>query len=173
MGDHTRLAVIGPPHAISLTFAPGGGSPATAIVVEPPDRVTVDGEACTVVQTGPGTFRVLSDGRQRLAHAILDGDHVWISCDGITHRVRLQEPSEGARPRTAPGAGSLSAPMPATVVGVHVAAGEAVQTGDLLISLEAMKMELPIRAPSPGVVKTVLCRVGELVQPDVPLLELA
>jgi biotin carboxyl carrier protein len=36
-----------------------------------------------------------------------------------------------------------------------------------------MKMELPIRAPAAGIVRAVLCRAGELVQPDVPLLEIA
>ena len=38
--------------------------------------------------------------------------------------------------------------------------------------LEAMKMELPIRAPRDGVVKSVGCRVGDLVQPGATLLEL-
>ena len=38
--------------------------------------------------------------------------------------------------------------------------------------LEAMKMELPIRSPRDGVVKSVGCEVGELVQPGATLLEL-
>ena len=47
-----------------------------------------------------------------------------------------------------------------------------VHDGDVLIALEAMKMELPIRAPRDGVVRAVHCREGELVQPDQVLLEL-
>ena len=62
-------------------------------------------------------------------------------------------------------------PMPATVVAIHVTPGQVVAEGDTLIVLEAMKMELPIRAPRNGVVKTVACATGELVQPGVNLLE--
>ena len=43
---------------------------------------------------------------------------------------------------------------------------------DVLIALEAMKMELPIRAPRDGVVKAVHCQPGELVQPGQVLLDL-
>jgi 3-methylcrotonyl-CoA carboxylase alpha subunit len=62
-------------------------------------------------------------------------------------------------------------PMPATVVAVHASAGQAVNEGDTLVLLEAMKMELPIRAPRAGVVKSVNCAPGELVQPGVNLIE--
>ena len=48
----------------------------------------------------------------------------------------------------------------------------AVSEGDTLIVLEAMKMELPIKAPRGGVVKAVHCAKGDLVQPGVNLLEL-
>ncbi len=62
-------------------------------------------------------------------------------------------------------------PMPATVVAIHAAAGQAVTEGDTLILLEAMKMELPIKAPRSAVVKAVHCAQGELVQPGVNLIE--
>ena len=56
--------------------------------------------------------------------------------------------------------------MPATVVAIKVAPGDSVKQGDILIVLEAMKMELPVRAPGDGRVKAIHCRPGELVQPD-------
>jgi len=46
-----------------------------------------------------------------------------------------------------------------------------VAAGDLLIALEAMKMELAVRAPHDGVVKAIHCREGDLVQPGTPLIE--
>jgi biotin carboxyl carrier protein len=62
--------------------------------------------------------------------------------------------------------------MPATVLAIHVTAGQRVSRGDLLMVLEAMKMELPIRAPREGVIKAIRCRVGELAQPDMTLIEM-
>jgi biotin carboxyl carrier protein len=67
---------------------------------------------------------------------------------------------------------SLRPPMAATVVRVAVAPGARVSAGDTLVVLEAMKMELPIRAPRDGVVRSVHCAEGHLVQPDMLLVEL-
>ncbi len=78
------------------------------------------------------------------------------------------------RPKAATAhADSLTAPMPGTVVKVLVEPGQQVRRGDTLVKLEAMKMELPIRAPHDGTVAAVHCREGELVQAGVVLLELA
>jgi propionyl-CoA carboxylase alpha chain len=60
-----------------------------------------------------------------------------------------------AEPEVELAAGSLVAPMPGLVRGVRVAVGDRVERGDVLLVLEAMKMETPIRAPAAG-------RVGEL-----------
>ena len=68
---------------------------------------------------------------------------------------------------------SLSAPMPATVTAVNVTIGQAVVKGDVLLTLEAMKMEMPVRAPRDGVVRRIGCGVGDLVKPGVPLVELS
>ena len=61
--------------------------------------------------------------------------------------------------------------MPATVIRVLVAPGSHVKKGDVVVLLEAMKMELPIRALSDGTVTAVHCRDGELVQADQVLVE--
>jgi biotin carboxyl carrier protein len=55
---------------------------------------------------------------------------------------------------------------------VNVEPGQRVTKGDLLVMLEAMKMELPVKAPRDAVVRAIACRPGELVQPGMPLLEL-
>jgi acetyl/propionyl-CoA carboxylase alpha subunit len=67
---------------------------------------------------------------------------------------------------------TLSSPMPATVAAIEVKPGDEVVAGDLLVMLEAMKMELPIRSPRDGRVKAVKCQKGDLVQPGIPLVEL-
>ena len=62
--------------------------------------------------------------------------------------------------------------MPATVISVLVAPGVRVAKGETVILLEAMKMELPIRAPGAGTVTAVHCRAGDLVRADQELIEL-
>ena len=66
---------------------------------------------------------------------------------------------------------SVTAPMPATVVEVHVSPGSTVKKGETLVVLEAMKMELPMRAPGDATVKAVCCRAGEMVAADAVLIE--
>ncbi|MGQ5524277.1 acetyl/propionyl/methylcrotonyl-CoA carboxylase subunit alpha [Chitinimonas sp. PSY-7] len=69
--------------------------------------------------------------------------------------------------------GGLNAPMPGTVVAVHVKAGEIVEKGTPLMILEAMKMEHTILAPHAGEVKEVFFQKGEQVTEGTALLEIA
>jgi biotin carboxyl carrier protein len=57
-------------------------------------------------------------------------------------------------------------------VAINVTAGQAVKAGDVLVVLEAMKMELAVTAPHDGRVHAIACHVGELVQPGIQLIEL-
>ena len=63
--------------------------------------------------------------------------------------------------------------MPATVIRVKIPAGDPVKKGDVVVVLEAMKMELPLRALGDGIVSAVRCREGDLVQADATLVEFA
>jgi len=121
-----------------------------------------------VESLGDGRYRV--DGR--LAYAVAEKSRTWVFIEGRTYVVERDDRDAPARPRPTDDQTALSAPMPATVVAVNVAPGQEVAEGDLLIVLEAMKMELPIRAPRRGRVASIACRVGELAQPGIPLLEL-
>lgn len=108
------------------------------------------------------------------AHAVAEGDTRWVFLDGEVFAFEIQKGSAqgGRRRKGRHHHGSLSAPMPATVVRVNTETGASVKRGDTLIVLEAMKMELPIRATEDGTVTAVNCRVGELVQPGAPLVEI-
>jgi acetyl/propionyl-CoA carboxylase alpha subunit len=84
--------------------------------------------------------------------------------------ARAQAPA--ARRRASASAGrDLTAPMPATVIKVQVKPGDVVKKGDVVVVLEAMKMELPLRALGDAVVSAVRCRQGDLVQADATLVE--
>lgn len=92
----------------------------------------------------------------------VDGRAAWAGATASTRAAR----------RKSHGESGVMAPMPATVVAIKTAVGETVDEGDAVIVLEAMKMELPIKAPRTGVVKAIHCAKGDLVQPGISLLEI-
>ena len=107
----------------------------------------------------------------RQAFAVLASDVVWVSIEGQVFDIQISTGGRSTRSTTRD-QDALAPPMSATVVRIAVAAGDHVKQGDLLVSLEAMKMELPIRAPRDGIVKAVHCREGELVQPGDVLVDM-
>lgn len=72
----------------------------------------------------------------------------------------------------AAGADAVSAPLPGTVVDVKVSVGESVKKGQILLLIEAMKMENEIVAPADGVVKAIHTSKGASVATGAPLVTL-
>ena len=126
--------------------------------------------ASDITVLGDGRVLIRDGDRQRLAYAVVDGSRTWIFLEGRTHVIDAAPPSP--RRRGQDDQAALAAPMPASVLRVNVEPGQQVSAGDVLVVLEAMKMELTITAPRDARVKVVACRAGELVQPGVPLIEL-
>jgi 3-methylcrotonyl-CoA carboxylase alpha subunit len=125
-----------------------------------------------VTPLGRGRYLVEHESATQIAYAVTAGQQTWVFLDGRAYLVGASAASRsGASPTD--DADALAAPMPATVIRIEVAAGQTVAKDALLVMLEAMKMELPIRAPRAGRVTAIHCRVGEIVQPGVPLLELS
>jgi biotin carboxyl carrier protein len=126
----------------------------------------------TIVPLGNGAYRVVEGTQSRVAYAAGPADARWVFIDGRVYVIDAGAESGARRRRRSADHGALVAPMPATVIAIAVEPGQRVSKGDVLIVLEAMKMELPIKAPRDASVKAIACRAGELVQPGVPLLEL-
>ncbi len=72
-------------------------------------------------------------------------------------------PKAPAAPAGAAGAVTVKAPMPGNILDVKVAAGASVKAGDVLVILEAMKMENEIVAPQDGTVASVNVNKGDTV----------
>lgn len=74
-------------------------------------------------------------------------------------------PAPAAAPVVAPAGGeTVSAPMPGNILAVNVTAGQAVKKGDVLMVLEAMKMENEIMSPVDGTVASVAVTKGATVE---------
>jgi pyruvate carboxylase subunit B len=88
--------------------------------------------------------------------------------DERTRAIRDMSAASAAAAGPAP----LVAPMPGLIVRVNVEAGDAVQAGQGLVVMEAMKMENELRAPAAGRVKRVAVAAGTAVEKGVLLVEL-
>ncbi|NVZ72789.1 acetyl-CoA carboxylase biotin carboxylase subunit [Pseudomonas costantinii] len=122
-----------------------------------PLQLTADGRHATLVLNGI---------RQRIAYH-LDGTRLWLSGLTVTNRTQ-----QVANRRAEAGTGTVKAPMDGTIVDVRVSTGEAVTKGQLLLVLEAMKMEHPLTAGIDGVIKEVQVIAGDQVRNRQILLEI-
>lgn len=107
-----------------------------------------------------------------------------ITVNGVAYDVAVEEMGEGAAtsapapaaapkpatPKAAPaataGAGAIkiNSPMPGNILSVKASAGQAVKKGDVLMILEAMKMENEICAPQDGTIASVQAAAGDSVE---------
>jgi 3-methylcrotonyl-CoA carboxylase alpha subunit len=125
-----------------------------------------------VERIAEGAYRVEQDGRMHTVFVAGAPGSRWAFFNGRMYREEAPAAAAGAHVRRPDTALPLTAPMPATVLKILALPGATVSRGDTLIILEAMKMELPLRASADGVVAAIHCREGELVQPETVLIEL-
>ena len=79
---------------------------------------------------------------------------------------------KAAAPAGAAGSVKVAAPMPGKILGVKANPGQAVKKGDVIVILEAMKMENEIVAPSDGTVASVNVSAGDSVEAGATLVTL-
>ncbi len=153
------------------------GGESFSVTLDPlPDgtiRATVGERAYTLSATPiDGGWLLTLDGAQVVAYTAARGNERWVAVGGETYALSVPETRRGSRGARATGGGDLSAQMPGQVREVLVAVGDAVQRGQPLLLLEAMKMEIRITAPADGRVKRVLVQPGAVVDRGQRLLEL-
>jgi 3-methylcrotonyl-CoA carboxylase alpha subunit len=108
------------------------------------------------------------NGRKQKAVATKVGDVWWVHVNGHTMQFEVIEPGASS----ADDEGGLSAPMPGKILEVHVSVGQSVKSGDVLMVMEAMKMEHKIIAGSDGVVEGIHFAEGDQVPQGAELLSL-
>ena len=118
-----------------------------------------------IVHTGENLWLEI-DGRKHKAVATKVGDVWWVHVLGHTLQFEVVEPGASSSDDE----GGLTAPMPGKILEVHVREGQSVASGDILMVMEAMKMEHKIVASSDGKVESIHFREGDQVPQGAELL---
>jgi acetyl-CoA/propionyl-CoA carboxylase biotin carboxyl carrier protein len=152
-------AADGPRAVVAVEAAGAGAHAASTVGASAASAATGEGFA--------GELFITLDGIQRRYAVAVSADAVWVARDGHHLEVRTERQVRGG---AGAAAGSLEAPMPGTVLLVHVADGDTVAEGDVLLVLESMKMELSITAPHAGTVAGLALAPGDRVALKQPLV---
>jgi oxaloacetate decarboxylase alpha subunit len=137
--------------------APGAEPEAPAVVAAPSS------------QEGAEAYSVRVDGKVYRVEVAPDGTLTDIAVAGAA-------PAAASAPVAAPAASGgepLNSPLAGNIVKVNVSAGQQVNEGDVVILMEAMKMETEVRAAKSGTVASVAIKEGDAVQAGQPLMTIA
>lgn len=140
--------------------------------------VTLDGESLTVyvpdaavpdAATPDMVDWMLVDNRPY--EMIFAADMHSVQLEGMRHTIQVRD-KETLSVRPVSGDGRIKAPIPGLIARLHVEAGQAVEAGQTVLVLEAMKMENEIRASKPGIVRQVHVKPGQTVVLHEALVEI-
>jgi oxaloacetate decarboxylase alpha subunit len=151
---------------VGLKFLENRDNPA-AFEPAPDEAAVVAAPASTPAAGGAESYQVVVDG-----HAY----SVTVSPGGEVGSVTPVGAGAAPAPSTAPAGGAgqaVPAPLAGTIFKVNVSEGQQVSSGDVIMILEAMKMETEVRAPVDGAVRSIHVKEGDAVQVGDPLLALA
>ena len=122
---------------------------------------------------GGSVHELLMDGQAQRLHLVVHGDDIHIHLDGQTFSLRYLHSLTRYATTASGSADSLArAPMPGSVIAVHVAPGDTVERGQTLLVIESMKMETAIAAPRAGRVQAVHVSQGQTFERDATLITL-
>ncbi len=126
-----------------------------------PDEVAIE---LALLEAADGQVRFECHGVVRSADYAFHGDDLYLDLAGNSHQF-LEFTPEMAAARERDGDGRLAAPMAGRIVAIKVGAGDEVAKGQVLLVLEAMKMEHEIKAPGDGIVEQIAVAEGDQVEP--------
>ncbi|WP_372983161.1 sodium-extruding oxaloacetate decarboxylase subunit alpha [Marinobacter sediminum] len=151
---------------IGLKFLENRGNPDAFEPVPSADDVAPAKKAA-----GPETYTVDVNGKKFVVAVSEGGEITQIQGEGGAASAPA---AASAAPAPAAGEGEpVVAPLGGNIFKVQVSPGDVVEEGDVLIILEAMKMETEVRAPKAGTIGEVFIKVGDAVSPDDEMLTIA
>jgi 3-methylcrotonyl-CoA carboxylase alpha subunit len=115
------------------------------------------------IQRSGSEFEIEVDGRVQRGWCYASDGEIHVRVGGVTHVFGIvsDEAEDGGKRR---GADEIRADMPGLVVAVHCAPGDAVKTGDKLVTIESMKLQMLISAPREAVVKSLPLAVNAVFE---------
>ncbi len=127
----------------------------------------------------PETRRIVVDGNEFEVEIEKNGDYWEVTVEGKKFSVEAnQSSSPGPRKRkvvprsSSSGSGAVSSAIPGKIVSILVSIGDKVKVGDVLLVLEAMKMQNEIKSSIDGTVERIDCSPGEMIEANVQLVEI-
>ena len=127
--------------------------------------VTLDGEtvAIQLLSRAGNDIRFTCGGVDKRASSASDGDELWLDFDGACRRF-VDLTYAPPRLKDEDSDGAVRSPVSGVIVGVEAKVGEKVRRGQVLATVEAMKMQYSILAPIDGVVQTANAAAGAQAQ---------
>jgi biotin carboxyl carrier protein len=127
----------------------------------------------SVVQVSPGVFSILLEGRSFTVHIASRGEELEVWTAPEQHLISVSDARDrSGRHTRAVGSGPMEvrAQMPGKVIKLLVEKGTAVQAGQGLIVVEAMKMQNEMKAPKDGMISRINVAEGATVAAGQPLI---
>jgi biotin carboxyl carrier protein len=121
------------------------------------------------------TRKVTVNGEEFEVELEQDGDNWIATVAGKTFEINVPDAKPAPKKKRSTGgkakkSGKVSANIPGKVVTVEVSVGDEVKEGQVVMILEAMKMQNEIQAPVSGTITEIHCEEGQSIEANVPLL---
>jgi len=124
------------------------------------------------VEEDPPWIIVRSGGRVHRCCVVRDNSGVWVSLRGRAHYFEAAKARRGSATGSEGSTDEVRAPMTGTVIAVKVEPGASVKKGDLLVLMEAMKMEYRLESELDARVAKVACKAGDMLDVGTLLVKL-
>ena len=119
--------------------------------------------------------KVIVDGVEFEVEIEMEGTIWSATVEGRTFKIEVPDSGPVVKKKRRPGtkkkkSGTVSANIPGKIVTIEVNQGDVVEEGQVILILEAMKMQNEIQAPISGTVVSVNCEEGQSIEANVPLV---